>query len=232
MKCNNCGKKLRIDDKFCSRCGTEVDWTKESYEVAPEEAKEVRTKKASKWIIVGVSAAAGIAAVFTALVAGNAVHSMTGTEQTEVASETEAESETSTETQETTTTTQQPTTQPATTEVETREPESTAPTWPETSRSREGSGGYGYRDGDSYNDGYESRDSYDYDYGYDNRRQYDYDENYAEGWLKAMDDYEDDGLADDIWDYLRTRGGQIWDTYEYGQQSVYDSIENIRNKFF
>ena len=59
----------------------------------------------------------------------------------------------------------------------------------------------------------------DYDYNYDD--EYDYDENYADGWRKATDDYENNGVADDIWDYLRTRGGQIR-----------DSFENIRSPFY
>lgn len=196
MKCNNCGKEIRIDDKFCSKCGTRIDWMQEEYNEIPEEAKETRGHKASKWFVLGVAAAIGIAAVFTIAIIGNAIHKNITPGSTDVANE--AETETTT-------------TQPATTK-----PETTTTTEPDTIQSRRKS-----RGSDDYSDnsssGYGNNNSYDYNYD----DEYDYDENYADGWRKATDDYENNGVADDIWDYLRTRGGQIR-----------DSFENIRSPFY
>ncbi len=203
MKCNNCGKKIRIDDKFCSKCGTQIDWMQEEYNEIPEEAKETRGRKASKWVTLGVTAAIGIAAVFTITIIGNAVHKNITAEPTDVANETEATTETET-------TTTQPTT--------TTEPETTTTYEPETTESRKRSRGYDdYNDNSNSGYGNSDNDSYNYNYNDD----YDYDENYADGWRRATDDYEGNGVADDIWDYLRTRGGQIR-----------DSFENIQNRFY
>ena len=70
---------------------------------------------------------------------------------------------------------------------------------------------------DNSSSGYGNNNSYDYNYD----DEYDYDENYADGWRKATDDYENNGVADDIWDYLRTRGGQIRDSFENIQSPFY-----------
>ena len=231
MKCNNCGKKIRIDARFCSNCGAQIDWTKENYDAAPEEVKETRSKKASKWLAIGVTAAIGIAAVFTIAIIGNAIHKNITAEPTEVASESSSENET-----ETTTATEPGTTEPATTErrrtepettePETTQPRETAPSRSDDSRSRERS-----RDYDPYGDTGSRNDSDpDRYYGYND--DYDYDENYADGWRRATDDYEGNGVADDIWDYLRTRGNELQDSYEYGQRSVYDSLEALSNQLF
>ena len=179
MKCNNCGKKIRIDDKFCSKCGTQIDWMQEEYNEFPEEAKDTKGRKASKWFVMGVTAAIAIAAVFTIAIIGNAIHKNITADPTDVANETDATWETKTTT-----------TQPATT----TEPETTTADEQETIQSR--------------------KRSREYD-------DYDYDENYADGWRRATDDYENNGIADDVWDYLRSRGGQIR-----------DSFENIQNPFY
>ena len=233
MKCNNCGKKLRIDDKFCSKCGTQIDWTKESYDVVPEDVKETRGKKASKWIGIGIAAAIGIAAVFTIAIVGNAVHKNVTTQPTDVASETSVETETAAQTE----TTETPTTEQETAqrrkrdrETEASQPETTAPELQETTRSRENSRGNGWWWNDSGEDSDSREDNSSDGYGYYD--DYDYDKNYADGWRRATDDYENNGVADDIWDYLRTQGGQLRDSYEYGQQSVYDAIEGLRGQFF